>query len=89
VPGGHDALDAHVLALSDRLDELAAEAGWKRGKQVLSLSFAFLAGTNVNGLRSIPRLDRRAFKEGFAESQRDEVIFPASSTREQWHDSPP
>jgi len=71
-----------VLVFCECLDEFLGETGRKRGEKVLTLSFAFLAGENIDGLGTVPCLDGRPIKESFAERQRDEVVFPASRTCE-------
>jgi len=78
VPRGHDAFYADVLVFCECLDEFLGETGRKRGEKVLTLSFAFLAGENIDGLGTVPCLDGRPIKETFAERQRDEVVFPAA-----------
>jgi hypothetical protein len=71
-----------VLVFCKCLDEFLGEIGRKGGEKVLTLSFAFLAGENIDGLGTVPCLDGRPIKESFAKRQRNEVVFPASRTCE-------
>ena len=82
MPRGHDAFDSHVLAFCESHYQFHRELGWKSGEQVVALSFAFLAGEHIDGLRSLSFLHGRAVEKGFAGSQRDDVVFPALRTCE-------
>jgi hypothetical protein len=82
MPREHDAFDTHVLAFYESHDQFHRELGWNRGKQVMALSFALLAGEHIDGLRSLSFLHGRAVEKGFAGSQRDDIVFPALRTCE-------